>query len=81
MGRQNCHLHAFSANSVQYGRRSSELDFGGPGGCEGLKRTLQDSADPEHEGLPRRLGLRTTADFDPAHFVLPAINQQPRTLD
>ncbi|MEV6209224.1 plasmid pRiA4b ORF-3 family protein [Kitasatospora sp. NPDC051914] len=27
MGWQNCHLHAFSADGVQYGRRSSELDF------------------------------------------------------
>jgi hypothetical protein len=27
MGWQNCHLHAFSANGVDYGRRSSELDF------------------------------------------------------
>ncbi|WP_406113091.1 plasmid pRiA4b ORF-3 family protein [Kitasatospora purpeofusca] len=27
MGWQNCHLHAFSVNGIQYGRRSSELDF------------------------------------------------------
>ncbi|MFJ1756692.1 plasmid pRiA4b ORF-3 family protein [Kitasatospora sp. NPDC088134] len=27
MGWQNCHLHAFSVNGVDYGRRSSELDF------------------------------------------------------
>ena len=127
MGWQKCHLHAFSANGVQYGRRSSELDFvdettavlnvlvkegahldydydfgdswehritverrmtaeadhhypacvdgagacppedcGGPGGYEDLKRTLQDSDDPEHEDLLRWLGLKTAADFDPA---------------
>ncbi|MET9180626.1 plasmid pRiA4b ORF-3 family protein [Kitasatospora aureofaciens] len=142
MGWQNCHLHAFSAYGIQYGRRSSELDFvdettavlevlvkegghldydydfgdswehrvtverrmtaeadhhypacvdgagacppedcGGPGGYEDLKRTLQDSADPEHEDLLRWLGLETAADFDPAHFDLREINRQLRTLD
>jgi hypothetical protein len=142
MGWQNCHLHAFRANGVQYGRRSSELDFvdettavlsvlvkegahldydydfgdswehritverrmtaeadhhypscvdgagacppedcGGPGGYGDLKRTLHDSAHPEHEDLLRWLGLKTAADFDPAHFDLREINQQLRTLD
>ncbi|MFE5580578.1 plasmid pRiA4b ORF-3 family protein [Kitasatospora sp. NPDC056531] len=142
MGWQNCHLHAFSANGVQYGRRSGELDFadettavldilvkegghldydydfgdswehritverrmtaeadhhypacvdgagacppedcGGPGGYEDLKRTLLDSTNPEHEDLLRWLGLKTAADFDPAHFDLHEINQQLRTLD
>ncbi|MFI9366671.1 plasmid pRiA4b ORF-3 family protein [Kitasatospora sp. NPDC053057] len=142
MGWQNCHLHAFSAKGVQYGRRSDELDFvdettavldtlvkegghldydydfgdswehritverrmtaeaghhypacvdgagacppedcGGPGGYEDLKRTLQDSTDPEHEDLLRWLGLKTAADFDPAHFDLREINRQLLTLD
>ncbi|WP_371498477.1 plasmid pRiA4b ORF-3 family protein [Kitasatospora sp. NBC_00374] len=142
MGWRNCHLHAFSANGVQYGRRSAELDFvdettavldslvkedgcldydydfgdswehritverrmtaeaghhypacvdgagacppedcGGPGGYEDLKRTLQESADPAHEDLLRWLGLKTAADFDPAHFDLREINRQLRTLD
>ncbi|MFH9354410.1 plasmid pRiA4b ORF-3 family protein [Kitasatospora sp. NPDC017646] len=141
MGWQDCHLHAFSANGVDYGRRSSELDFvdettaaldtvakegthldytydfgdswdhritvehrmtaeagrhypacvdgagacppedcGGPGGYEGLKRTLHDSDHPEHQDLLRWLGLESAADFDPAHFDLRETNQQLRTL-
>ncbi|MEU6231475.1 plasmid pRiA4b ORF-3 family protein [Kitasatospora sp. NPDC047058] len=141
MGWQNCHLHAFSANGVDYGRRSSELDFidettatldtvakegapldytydfgdswdhritvehqmaadadhhypacvdgagacppedcGGPGGYEELKRTLHDSAHPEHEDLLRWLGIETAADFDPARFDLRETNRQLRTL-
>ncbi|WP_405363764.1 IS1096 element passenger TnpR family protein [Kitasatospora sp. NBC_00085] len=51
-------------------------DCGGPGGYEGLKQTLHDSANPEHEDLLRRLGLKTAADFDPARFDL---RDQPAT--
>ncbi|WP_328956034.1 plasmid pRiA4b ORF-3 family protein [Kitasatospora purpeofusca] len=141
MGWQNRHLHAFSVNGVQYGRRSSELDFvdettavldvlaeegahldydydfgdswehritverrmtaeaghsypacvdgagacppedcGGPGGYADVKRTLHDSAHPEHEDLLRRLGLKTAADFDPTHFDLRENNRRMRAL-
>jgi hypothetical protein len=49
-------------------------DCGGPWGYAGLKETVADPSDEEHERMLEWLGLEDPADFDPAAFDLASVN-------
>ena len=53
-------------------------DCGGPWGYAGLKETIADPSDEEHERILGWLGLEDPSDFDPAAFDLASVNARLR---